>query len=61
MKCGIKPARGRSDKRYILVHPEHISSSQWTLDYLRGSLAVTNPISGPDEDPIPDRLIVIGE
>ncbi|KAF9785059.1 hypothetical protein BJ322DRAFT_1020665 [Thelephora terrestris] len=60
VKCGIKPARGRSDKRYILVHPEHISSSQWTLDYLRGSLAVTNPISGPDEDLIPDRLIVIG-
>lgn len=60
VKCLTKQARGNVERKYLLDHADPLSSSQWTLDHLTKTLSVTNPISRPGSNAIPERLIIIG-
>ena len=47
-------------QKYHLVPPKDTPTARWTLDVLMGEFSVPNPISGLDDNPVPQNLIIIG-
>jgi len=61
VECLLKPVRGRpGHKACHFVPPGAIPTARWTPDVLMSDFSVPNPISGPDDAPVPQRLIIIG-
>lgn len=61
VKCFSQAVRGQKGRRsYSLVPPEPTPTYRWTLDLLREEFAVLNPISGLDDTPVPQQLVIIG-
>src|ERR1700753_97387 len=54
--------RGKSGRESYHLNPTTpITTSMWTLDFLIQEFAMLNPISGPDDTPMPQHLIIIGK
>jgi hypothetical protein len=61
VRCFSQTVRGRSGRqKYHLVPPNPMPTSKWTLNFLVKEFSVINPISGPDDTPVPQDLIIIG-
>ena len=45
---------------YHLVPPSATPITKWSLNLLIEEFAVPNPISGPDDEAVPQNLIIIG-
>jgi hypothetical protein len=57
-KRGVRGQPGRHT--FHLVPPPTIPTSDWTPGLIVDKFAVPNPISGPDDAPVPKHLIIIG-
>jgi hypothetical protein len=47
-------------KKFHLVPPQSTPTRKWTLQMLTKEFSVENPISGLEDAPVPQRLIIIG-
>lgn len=60
-KCSGRATKGQPGRRTLQFVPAtSLYVGDWTLDNLLTEYAVSNPISGPDDNPVPRQLIVIG-
>ena len=62
MKCYSQPQRKNPGRRLIFINPppHPITPSMYTLELLIQNFAIDNPISSPDDVPLPHHLIIIG-
>jgi hypothetical protein len=61
VNCPLQTVRGKYGRKVLnLVLPMATPTTKWTLDLLTEDFSVENPISRPDNTPMPQRLIVIG-
>jgi len=59
--CSTKAVRNQPGRRkYYLAPPGPTPMARWTLDLLIGEFSLPNPISGLDDNPVPQNLIIIG-
>lgn len=62
VQCHKRATRGHCGRRsmYLIPPTEPITLSMYKLETLIQQLAMPNPISCPDDTPIPEHLIIIG-
>ncbi|HEX3642143.1 MAG TPA: hypothetical protein VHV10_12705, partial [Ktedonobacteraceae bacterium] len=60
-KCSVWATRHQAGRKTLqLSSAADLYVGDWTIDNLLREHAVANPISGPENTPVPCQLIVIG-
>jgi hypothetical protein len=60
-KCSVRATRRHTGRKTLQVgSAADLYVGDWTIDNLLTEHAVANPISGPENTPVPRQLIVIG-
>jgi hypothetical protein len=60
VKCHEHAVRGQGRRAFQFNLPQPMPVTSYTLETIIDQFAVDNPISGPDDSPIPPNLLVIG-